>query len=192
MQVSGKGAAIGLMADLFLRTFPLGTGIGALLPNLFQMNSGDVNQAYDANRATRGQNVSSFGDLKGMAQGLFGDLFGRNQAPQARPNGGEKVFYVDPQGVAHTELPTTNAEAETRARPRADEGATQEAQQKGGFDWKKALLWGGAAVAGLTLLNNTPFFGNFGMPFYGAGMGMSPLAAAVMPYNPMMPYGFWW
>lgn len=158
MQVSGKGAAIGFLADMFLGTFPLGTGIGALAKNLTRLDAGDMDRAQDPARATQGQQTYAGGDLRGMAAGLMGEIKG----------------FIDRLGqpTAQAAAPGSDAEAHAQARPRVDNGATPSAQRKSGFGgWGKVLLWGGAALAGLSLLNNIPFFGSWGMPFYGAGMG---------------------
>lgn len=167
MQVSGKGALWGFAADALTGAFPIGTLIGSLAKNLFNLDSGDMSRAYDAKSASK---TSSFdtGDLKGMADGLFGKL----------------NDFLD--GLDTSRRPTSDETALSLARPRADEDATRDAQTKSSFGgWGKALLYGGLALGGLSLLNNLPFMGGFGMPFYGAGMGMGMMGMM----NPMMGMG---
>jgi hypothetical protein len=175
MQISGSGAAIGFLADTLFRTFPLGTGIGALAKNLFNLDAGDMGRAYDPKRATRGDDVFDFGDLKGMASGLFGglaSLFADTPAEPAAKTTTQKAGAT--KGTTRTKKagPTSNAEAKRRAQPRTDPEAEREAQSSTGINWGKVLTWGGIGLAGLSLLNNLPFFNNFSMPFYGAGLGM--------------------
>ena len=180
MQVSGKGALLGLAADFLLGTFPLGTGAGAIAKNLYNVDAGDMNRAYDPKRATQGQRTADFGDLKGMANGLLGQLQSSLDGAQG-PRAGAQA-----QSSTQRPPPADDAEARAQARPRTDADATQAAQTKSGVGgWGKALLWGGAALAGLSLLNNIPFFGYTGMPFYGAGYGM-------MPGMMGQPFGLFW
>lgn len=172
MQVSGGGAALGLLADVLFRSFPIGTGIGAFAKNLFNLDAQDMGRAYDANRATRGSETSLFGELKGMAQQLFGDVFGSARS-NTRVVGTDGTVY--PPGMTPEEIDRLK-ETRRTAQPPTDANVQRDAQIESSPDWKKILLVGGAAIAGLTLVNRmfTRYpdqFGPFGMPFYPAGAG---------------------
>lgn len=173
MQVSGAGAGLGFLADLMFRTFPIGTGLGAFAKNLFNLDGQDMGRAYDAKRATQGGGQTfDFGDLKGMFRGLFGDLFG--------PTEDTSTWRGSQDGPMHPPgTPSSHARQQASDPPRNDEDIQREAQIGAGPGWKKALLYGGAALAGLTLVSRmmTRFpmpgmGGPFGMPFYGAGLGL--------------------
>lgn len=170
MQVSGGGAALGFLADVLFRSFPLGTGVGAFAKNLFNLDSQDMSRAYDAKRATRGTETNLFGELANMGKQLFGDLFGAPRS-NARAVGPDGTVY--PQGMTPEEIDRLK-ETRSTARPPTDSNVERDAQIGSGTDWKKILLVGGAAIAGLTLVNRmfTRYpdqFGPFGMPFYPGG-----------------------
>ena len=183
VRASAPGGIAGIIADSVLGTFPLGTLAGTFHKALFSLVGGDMNQAYDPARATQGTQTHDFGDLKGMASGLFGDL---RDAVNKHMGGGTSASG-QPTADPH------DAESATRlGRPPVNEDARQQAQSKSGLGgWGKALLYGGLALGGLSLVQDFMMGGGFGMPFYG-GMSpwmMSPMMPPVMPG--MMPGVFW-
>ena len=185
------GGIAGFVADQLMNTFPLGTLGGTFHKALFDFAAGDMNQAYDPARATQGTRTHDFGDLRGMGSGLFGDIAAvlkkhlqeartspqRSNGPDRRPD--------------DTSSPRTDADARANARPQVTQEAQQQAQAQSGMGgWGKALLYGGLALGGLSLLRDYTM-GGFGMPFYG---GMNPLMmGGGMPYMMpgMMPGLFW-
>lgn len=167
---SGKDALIGGLLGSLFNSPIMGAGIGGFVRSLFSPNAGDMNAAYDPQRATAGSQTFDFGDLKGMADGLFGqirDIFagGGPQAHQQAQANGEFSNQPPPEGAE---------QAQQQARPGVGPDVQAQAQQGSGIKWGKVLKWGGIALAGMTLLNSMPFMGGFGMPFYGAGM-MNPM-----------------
>ncbi len=175
MNFSGKDALIGGLIGTLFGSPIAGAGIGGFVRSLFSPNAGDMDKAYDANRATAGAQTFDFGPLKGMADGLFGmirDVMGGAGAQQHQKAQANGEYSNQPQ-------PETHADAQNTARPGAGPEVQQQAQQSSSPGWGKALKWGGLALAGLTLLNNVPFMGGFGMPFFGGGL-MNPMM------NPMM------
>jgi len=184
VKASTGGGIAGFIADQLMNTFPLGTLAGTFHKALFNFASGDMNQAYDPARATKGSQTNDFGDLKNMASGLFGNLAGKvneffNQG--AGPRG-------EAAGVSDVG-PRSQAEAHAQGRPQVGEEHRTEAQSRSGLGgWGKALLYGGLALGGLTLLRDYQMgaMGGFGMPFYG---GMSPFMMPGMV--PPMPGMFW-
>ncbi|MBK6685352.1 MAG: hypothetical protein IPG45_12850 [Deltaproteobacteria bacterium] len=170
MQVSGSGAAAGFIADILFQSFPIGTGVGAFAKNLFNLDAQDMNRAYDPKRATQGSETTLFGELKGMAQQLFGDLFG---PPRSSNFSGGASGTVYPPGTPQEDIDRMEA-AKRTAQPPTGAEVDRDAQIGSSPDWKKILLVGGAAIAGLTLVNRmfTRYpdqFGSFGMPFYPGG-----------------------
>ncbi|MEM7675276.1 MAG: hypothetical protein AAF449_04640 [Myxococcota bacterium] len=183
VKASAGGGIAGFIADQLMNTFPLGTLAGTFHKALFSFAAGDMNQAYDPSRATQGSHTQDFGDLKNMASGFFGDLASKvgqfiNQGgPQGQP---------EAQGKSADAGPRTEADARAQARPQVGEEARTGAQSQSGMGgWGKALLYGGLALGGLTLLRDYQM-GGFGMPFYG---GMSPYMMPGMV--PPMPGMFW-
>lgn len=169
---NGKDALIGTLIGSLFNSPIMGGGIGGFVRSLFQPNAGDMNAAYDPSRATAGAQTFDFGDLKGMADGLFGqirDVFanGGPQAHQQRQANGEYSGQPSPESPQ---------DAQQQARPGVGPDVQAQAQQGSGIKWGKVLKWGGLALAGMTVLNNLPFMmgGGFGMPFYGGGM-MNPM-----------------
>ena len=162
-------------------SFPLGTLAGTFHKSLFNFDAGDMNQAYDPARATRGAETANFGDLKDMASGLFGDIMAAVQ----QHVGGRPGPQADPSPAE----PGTVDDARRLHRPQVSEDARQQAQSQSGLGgWGKALLYGGLALGGLSLLSDFTMGGAFGMPFYG---GMAPwMMNPVM--NPMMTPGVFW
>lgn len=170
MQVSGSGAAIGLLADVLFRSFPIGTGLGAFAKNLFNLDAQDMNKVHDPKRATQGSETSLFGELKGMARSLFGDFFGPTRN-DAFVGASDKTMYTP--GTSKEDIDRMEA-AKRTAQPPKDANVDRDAMIGSSPDWKKLLLVVGGAVAGLTLVNRmfTRYpdqFGPFGMPFYQGG-----------------------
>lgn len=175
MQFNGKDALIGGLLGTLFGSPIVGAGIGGFVRSLFSPNAGDMDQAYDANRATAGAQTFDFGPLKGMADGLFGmirDVMGGAKGAEHQRAQANGEYSNQPQ-------PENSADAQKTARPPEGPGVQQQAQQSSGPNWGKVLKWGGLALAGLTVLNNLPFMGGFGMPFFGAGM-MNPLMGGFM------------
>lgn len=169
MQVSGSGAAIGLLADVLFRSFPIGTGLGAFAKNLFNLDAQDMNKVHDPKRATQGSETSLFGELKGIARNLFGDWF----SPASNARVVDTAGTVYPPGMTPEEVERLN-EMRRSNQPPTDANVDRDAMIGSSPDWKKILLVGGAAIAGLTLVNRmfTRYpdqFGPFGMPFYQGG-----------------------
>ncbi len=188
---SAGGGIAGFIADNFLGTFPLGTLAGTFHKALFSLGAQDMDQAYDPGRATRGGSPHPTGDLKGMLSGLFAELQSAfNQGPQ----GGRGAFgqgdsgpggHHDGHRDAAGEGPRTHHDAMRMGRPQVNDGARTQAQGQSGLGgWGKALLYGGLALGGLTLLRDFSM-GGFGLPFYG---GMTPYMTPGMPYMP----GIFW
>ena len=185
VRASTGGGIAGFIADNILGTFPLGTLAGTFHKALFSLGAQDMDRAYDPSRATRGGQSHDFGDLKGMMSGLFAELKGAlnpDGAPGRGPGAGHRAS-AESQG----EGPRTQADAVHMGRPRVGEDARTQAQSQSGLGgWGKALLYGGLALGGLSLLKDFSM-GGFGMPFYG---GMSPYMAP--GYNPLMMPGLFW
>ena len=182
VRASAPGGIAGFIADNLLNTFPLGTLAGTFHKGLFSLLSGDMNRAYDPARATQGAYTHDFGELKDMASGLFGDI---KAAVQARM--GEQKGPSGPSRSRSEDGPHDQAGAQRSARPHVNEDARREAQSEAGLGgWGKALMYGGLALGGLTLLREFSM-GGFGMPYYG---GMTPwMMPGTMPG--MMPGLFW-
>lgn len=165
MQVSGKGAAIGLAVDLFTGLFPVGTAIGAFANNLkglLKLDNKDMGTAYDANRAQKqgfDWSTMDFSKLKTAFEAKDWDKMKSELTGMAR-----SIFGPPKEGAPlrpDTESPT----AETEAR--------QMAKKSGMPTWGKALLIGGGVLAGLHVVGKVLPFMMFGFPFYGAA-GMMP------------------
>ncbi len=177
VRASAPGGIAGFIADSLLNTFPLGTLAGTFHKGLFSLLSDDMSRAYDPARATQGARTHDFGDLKDMASGLFGDI---QAAVQARVGSmGDTGRPSGPSQPRPDDRPTDASTAKQSARPHINEDARREAQSQSGLGgWGKALMYGGLALGGLTLLREFSM-GGFGMPYYG---GMTPW---------MMPGLFW-
>ena len=177
VRASPSGGIAGYIADQIFNTFPLGTLAGTFHRNLFDLAAGDMDRVHDPARATRGASTADFGDLKGMASGLFGDI--------------KAAFEKHMSGAAPTADPQSDHEARAMGRPMISGEVRDRAQAKSGLGgWGKALLYGGLALGGLTLLRDFSM-GGFGMPFYG---GMSPFMNPMthpMMMPGMMPGIFW-
>jgi hypothetical protein len=163
-QFNGKDALIGGLFGSFFNSPILGALVGSVARSLFAPNAQDMNAAYDPARATQGGSTFNFGDLKGMFDGLMGNLRdildGQAQRAQAQ---GE---------FRNQAAPETHEDSVRTGRPAQGPSVEQQAQtQSTGTSWGKILKWGAIGLAGLTLVNNLPFLGFMGMPFYGAAMG---------------------
>ena len=175
VRASAGGGIAGFIADTVLGTFPLGTVGGTFHKALFSLFSGDMDRAHDPARATQGSPTFDFGELKGMASGLFEEIKGAFDPDAAK--GGRTAAY-----------PGTREEAFQRGRPHVSEDARQEAQSQSGLGgWGKALMYGGLALGALSLMNEFSLNGAFGMPFYG---GMAPWMMG--PIVPGMTPGVFW
>lgn len=170
---SGKDALLGGLVGSLIGSPILGAGIGSIARSLFgAMNAGDMNAAYDPARAQAGGQTFDFGNLKGMFDGLFGNIRDSFQAGGAGP---QQAQRAQANGEFSNQPPPEGFDASQQAaRPGVGPDVQAQAQQGSGFKWGKALKWGGIALAGMTLLNSMPFMGGFGMPFYGGGM-MNPM-----------------
>ena len=165
MQFSGKDALLGGLFGSVLGMPFLGAAVGSVARSLFAPSAGDMNSAYDPARATQGGSTFDFGDLKGMFDGLIGNLRDMLGAQEQRAQANGEFKRQAP--------PANHEEAVRSGRPAQGPEVEQQAQtQSTGTSWGKVLKWGAIGLAGLTVLNNLPFLGFMGMPFYGAGMGM--------------------
>ena len=160
---NGKDALIGGLAGSIFGSPILGALVGSVARSLFAPAAQDMNAAYDPNRATKGGSTFDFGDLKGMFDGLMGNLRtildGAAQQAQAR-------------GEYSNQPPPENAADATRAgRPAQGPDVERQAQtQATGTNWGKILKWGAIGLAGLTLMNS-PILHYMATPGYGAGLG---------------------
>lgn len=169
VQEATKYGAIGFLADRLLNTGWLGTLAGAAYGGLFSPDPGEMSDVYDKRKATVGQTLKDFFGYD-MTDGLFGTA----------AKDGKKAEDLGPSRV--------RAEEKAEAKEKSD-----------GIPWGKVLLAGGAALLGVSILDNVvlngfsnPLFAPFVPPigpWGGAWGGVNPMFNPLASILGLDPFG---